>query len=156
MHSKEELLLAYDQSGTNVMVLQEAIEFDKYLRVFCIGRKHVLPAPYDSQAPHQQRYLPDYPYLSEELGQRIIQDTLLLNQLLGYDMNTVDYAIRDGIPYAIDFLNPVPDFDPESITWPHFEWVVQKMAEVAVEYAQSDQRTPFHSHWKGLLGDRLP
>ncbi|MBI3962682.1 MAG: hypothetical protein HY335_08015 [Deinococcus sp.] len=153
VHSKEEMLRAYDQSGTSVLVLQEAIEFEKYLRVFCIGRKYVLPAPYD---PQQQRYLPDYPYVSAELGQHLVQDTLLLNQLLGYDMNTVDFAVRDGIPYAIDFLNPVPDFDPESITWPHFEWLVEKMAELAVEHAQSDQRNLFFTNWKSQLKDRLP
>ncbi len=37
------------------------------------------------------------------------QIVLRINQYLGYDFNTVELAVKDGIPYAIDFCNPAPD-----------------------------------------------
>ncbi len=39
----------------------------------------------------------------------------MLNRGLGYDFNTVEFAVRDGIPYAIDFCNPAPDADVNSV-----------------------------------------
>ena len=38
-------------------------------------------------------------------------DCLKLCRALGYDLNTVEFAVEDGVPYAIDFLNPAPDAD---------------------------------------------
>ena len=38
---------------------------------------------------------------------------LRINQYLGYDFNTVELAVRDGVPYAIDFCNPAPDAEKD-------------------------------------------
>ena len=51
-----------------------------------------------------------------------------LNHALGYDMNSVEFAIKDGVPYAIDFTNPAPDMDVHSILPKHFRMVVEAMA----------------------------
>ena len=51
-----------------------------------------------------------------------------LNHALGYDMNSVEFAIKDGVPYAIDFTNPAPDMDVHSILPKHFQMVVEAMA----------------------------
>ena len=53
----------------------------------------------------------------------------------GYDMNTVEWAIRDGVPYAIDFMNPAPDMDINSLTPFYFDWAVKNMADVAIDAA---------------------
>ena len=46
---------------------------------------------------------------------RVTRDCLTLCRALGYDLNTVEFAVQDGIPYAIDFLNPAPDADFHSV-----------------------------------------
>jgi hypothetical protein len=58
---------------------------------------------------------------------------------LGYDFNTVEMAVRDGIPYAIDFCNPAPDADVNSVGQENFDWVVETSAKIAVERAQEQQ-----------------
>ncbi len=40
---------------------------------------------------------------------------LRINNYLGYDFNTVELALRDGVPYAIDFCNPAPDAEVKSV-----------------------------------------
>jgi hypothetical protein len=50
-------------------------------------------------------------------------------------MNTVEFAIRDGVPYAIDFMNPAPDMDINSLTPEYFGWVVEHMADLAIRLA---------------------
>ncbi|HYW30409.1 MAG TPA: hypothetical protein VE869_02800 [Gemmatimonas sp.] len=131
--SMEELLHHYNSSGLLTMVVQEFIKWDQYVRCMCLGREKVLPMPYD---PRERRYIPDEGYLSNELEERCIRDSLTLCKALGYDMNTVEFAVKDGIPYAIDFMNPAPDMDIYSLTPSYFEWVVENMADMAIKLAK--------------------
>lgn len=131
-HSMEELIHHYNGSGLLTMVVQEFVKWDQYVRCMVLGREHVLPMPYD---PRERRYIPDPGYLSPELVERCTADALTLCRALGYDMNTVEFAVRDGIPYAIDFMNPAPDMDIYSLTPTYFEWVVEHMADLAITLA---------------------
>ena len=131
-HSMDELLANYNNSGTLTMIAQEFVKWDQYVRCMVLGREHVLPMPYD---PGQKKYIPDPGYLSDETRDRCIADALTLCNALGYDMNTVEFAVKDGIPYAIDFMNPAPDMDIYSLTPTYFEWVVEHMADLAIKLA---------------------
>lgn len=128
----DELIAAYDQTGQLTMVLQEFIEWDHYVRCMCIGQDVVMPIKYD---PRERRYHIEHAHLSADLGARIVHDAMLLNRALGYDMNTVEFAVRDGIPYAIDFMNSAPDFDITSLTVVYFDWVVNAMADLVIAKA---------------------
>ena len=89
----------------------------------------------------------EHEHLTPELGERIVNDALKLNRALGYDMNTIEFAIRDGVPYAIDFMNPAPDFDIYSLTPHYFEWVVKEMADLTISIAKSGRRMGEHYLW---------
>ena len=136
--SIQELKDAWERSGSLMMMLQEKIEYENYVRCWCLGRKYVYVSRYSHYLPREERYRDDYEGISPELHDRIVQDVLTLNRALGYDMNTVEIAIRDGITYAIDFLNPAPDMDLHSIREPRFSWVVEHMAKVAIELATGE------------------
>ena len=140
VESLEELIRIYDESMMDVMMLQEYIDFEHYVRCFVVGKKWVLPTRYD---PHERRYIVDHEHLSPELGARIVRDCQTINEALGYDINTVEFAIRDGIPYAIDFMNPVPDAKPEVISYPYFGWLVEKVCDYVEEIVASEQMSPF-------------
>ncbi|HEV3201170.1 MAG TPA: hypothetical protein VGZ73_24885 [Bryobacteraceae bacterium] len=133
-HSLEELLKNYNESGLLTMVVQEFIQWEHYVRCLCLGQEEVLPMKYD---PHARKYLVDHAHLSPTLGQRIVEDSLKLVRALGYDMNSVEWAIRDGVPYAIDFMNPAPDMDVNSLTPAYFGWTVQHMADMALGLARN-------------------
>jgi hypothetical protein len=68
--------------------------------------------------------------------QKVEQGVLTLNQYLGYDLNTVEFAIRDGVPVAIDFCNPAPDAEVASVGQANFEWVVEAVSEMAIRKAR--------------------
>ena len=70
------------------------------------------------------------------------RDALTLCRALGYDLNTVEFAVEDGVPYAIDFMNPAPDADVHSVGEANFRWIVDAVAEMAVEKAQQHAGTP--------------
>ena len=116
------------------MMLQEEIIFEEYYRCYCIGRKHVRIMPYEPRNPHHLRYVADFAPDKEKL--RLMEDIVLrINQYLGYDFNTVELALRDGVPYAIDFCNPAPDAERKSVGEENFEWVVETAASYAIERA---------------------
>lgn len=135
----DELIAAYDQTEQLTMVLQEFIEWDHYVRCMCIGQDVVMPIKYD---PRERRYHVEHAHLSADLGARIVHDALLLNRALGYDMNTVEFAVRDGTPYAIDFMNSAPDFDITSLTVVYFDWVVNAMADLVIDRALAPAGQP--------------
>lgn len=135
VHSLDELFEKYDSTGRLTMILQEFIEWDEYVRCMCIGQQHILPMHYN---PNERTYYVDDEYPGDELRQRCIEYARTLVQALGYDMNTIEFAIQDGIPYAIDFMNPAPDMDIFSLTPFYFDWVVTKMADLAIARAKED------------------
>ena len=132
---REDFFLKHHGTGQLVMLLQEEISFDQYYRCYCIGSKYVRIMPYEPRNPHHLRYQADFipdPALHAALEQHVVR----LNRYLGYDFNTVEFAVRDGIPYAIDFCNPAPDADPLSVGQENFQWVVDKAADYALERAR--------------------
>src|SRR4029077_7330821 len=124
-NTMDELIYQYDQSGLLTMIAQEFIEWDHYVRCVCLGREEILPIKYN---PKEKKYYVEHDHMTSELGSRVVHDAKLICQAFGYDMNTVEFAVRDGVPYAIDFMNPAPDFDVNSLTPFYFDWVVQKMS----------------------------
>ena len=146
--SREELIAAYDGTGPHCMVLQEFIDFQQYVRCFTFGKMEILPVAYD---PRERRYIVDHAYLTPELGARVVKDAQTLNLALGYEMNTVEFAIRDGVPYAIDFLNPAPDFERERITEFYFGHVVEQMAKLVIDRAMNGTPADGWPRWEEML-----
>lgn len=146
IHSIDELMQAYDKSGRLTMIAQEEIQWTQYVRCLVIGQDHVRPALWDPRRSHFERYTrahEEMPALSPALLDRVTRDARTLCRALGYHMNTVEFAIRDGVPYAIDFMNSAPDFDIASLGPDHFSWVVSQMADLVVRLAKSPA-TPLH------------
>ncbi len=136
----DQLIELYDDSMMDVMMLQEFIDFEHYVRCFVVGGKYVLPTNYN---PRERRYIIDHEHLSPELGHDIVEACNLLCRSLGYDMNTVEFAIRDGVPYAIDFMNPVPEAKPEVITPLYFSWLVNHLCNFVEEVGEERRPTPY-------------
>ncbi len=149
--SPEEFFQAYDQTGTLCMTLQSAIDFQEYFRCYVVGQEKVRVMKYDPKLPHHLRYAKDNSGVSRELHDRVVRDSLTLCRVLGYDFNTVEFAVENGIPYAIDFLNPAPDADVHSVGPENFEWVVENVAQLAIEKALSKDDPQTEYRWGRFL-----
>ena len=130
----EDFYHKHSETGQLVMLLQEEIIFEQYFRCYYIGGKHVHIMNYEPRNPHHLRYQSDFTP-SQELLKQMEEIVIRLNKYLGYDFNTVELAIRDGIPYAIDFCNPAPDAEKTSVGDDNFDWVVEMSANYAIERA---------------------
>jgi hypothetical protein len=145
--NEAELLAAYDASKTNVMTLQEFIKFEEYVRCICIGQDRILPIHYDPNLIGPTGLQGAYVFHDKEqwlpkpLHNRVIEDAIKLNRALGYDMNSVEFAVRDGVPYAIDFTNPAPDMHIEHLGQAYFDTAVDWRVEFAVDCAKDRSRS---------------
>jgi hypothetical protein len=153
VNDRAELLAAYEQTGPYCMTLQEFIDFDQYVRCFTFGKTDIMPVAYD---PRQRQYLVDHSYLTPSLGERVVRDAQTINNALGYEINTIEFAMRDGVPYAIDFLNPAPDFERDRITEFYFERVVDRMARLAIDRALNGTPDRSWPRWEQMLGVGAP
>ncbi len=139
IESLDELIKVYEESMMDVMMLQEFIDFEHYVRCFVVGGEAVLPTRYN---PSAREYIIDHEHLSPELGAQIVSACRTLCKALSYDINTVEFAIRDGVPYAIDFMNPVPEAKPEVITPVYFSWLVTNLCDFVEQVAKEKRITP--------------
>jgi hypothetical protein len=155
LENSEDLFTKHKETGQLVMMLQEEIQFKEYFRCYCLGQKYVHIMQYEPRNPHHLRYVKDGPPIEQKLLDTIHDYTIRLNQWLGYDFNTVEFAVRDGIPYAIDFCNPAPDADVNSVGQDNFDWVVEHAAKMAVERAQSIKEDSMNLSWGNFVKVQL-
>ncbi|MFN3329457.1 MAG: hypothetical protein ACK419_00850, partial [Pyrinomonadaceae bacterium] len=149
IHSPHEFFEKYNQTGTICMVMQESIEFEEYYRCYCVGKTHVHIMPYEPRNPHHLRYQASFSP-SESLQKTMTQYCIEICEALGYDLNTIEFAVRDGIPYAIDFMNPAPDAELASVGEFNHNWFVNAVAEFVFEKLSGEIKQPEY-RWLSLL-----
>ena len=155
LNNAEDFFAKHEETGQLVMMLQEEIIFDSYFRCYCLGGKEVRIMQYEPRNPHHLRYVLDGPPIDKNLLATIEKYTLLLNKALGYDFNTVEFAVRDGIPIAIDFCNPAPDADINSVGQENFDWVVEAAARMAIEKATKQKSGQLNLTWGTFISNAV-
>ncbi len=156
VNSLEELWSEYDQTGTLCMTLQEFIEFDQFVRCYCVGQEQVMIMAYDPRKPYLsgEQYVHKPDYLSPELAERITKDVRTLCTALGYDLNTVEFAIKDETPYAIDFMNPAPDAELASVGEFYYNWITNAVTDLVFRRLAEPSEEPRY-RWDSLLNPAL-
>ena len=152
VNSLEELWKVYDTTGTLCMTLQEMVEWDQFVRCYCIGQRDVMIMPYDPRKGYLsgEQYINNPTYLSADVAERVYNDVLTLNRALGYDLNTVEFAIQDGVPYAIDFMNPAPDAELASVGEFYHHWVTDAVTDLIFRRLSEPQPQQVY-RWDALL-----
>ena len=87
---------------------------------------------YDPRKPYLsgEQYVHDPNYLAPALAERVTKDVRTLCTALGYDINTVEFAIKDNVPYAIDFMNPAPDAELASVGEFYHNWITDAVVKL--------------------------
>ncbi len=151
--SLEQLWSVFDETDTLCMTLQEFIPFDQFVRCYCIGQEEVMIMPYDPRKPYLsgEQYLHNPDYLSPELAERVTRDVKTLCRALGYDINTVEFAIRGDVPYAIDFMNPAPDADIHSVGEFYHNWVTDAVTRLVFKKLEAEADAAPRYRWDAML-----
>ncbi len=148
--SPEDFFKSYAETGQLVMTLQENIDFTEYYRCYGLGNGKVHIMPYEPRNPHHLRYSANF-NTSDQMKKTITDLVRKINTALGYDFNTCEFAVRDGIPYAIDFGNPAPDAEYNSVGAENFEWIVENAASYAIERAEKQEFGKTNLTWGSFM-----
>ena len=147
LESPDDFFKAYNETGQLVMMLQEEIQFTEYFRCYCLDRKDVHIMRYDPKQPHHLRYVRNPKPIDKTLMEKLTKSLTTISNSLGYDFNTIELAVRDGIPYAIDFCNPAPDAEKTSVGEENFNWIVEAAANMAIRRAKAHKAGQNNLTW---------
>jgi len=136
LESPDDFFKAYNETGQLVMMLQEEIQFTEYFRCYALDKKDFHIMRYDPKQPHHLRYVRNPQPIDKTLMEKLTKSLTTISNALGYDFNTIELAVRDGIPYAIDFCNPAPDAEKTSVGDENFNWIVEAAANMAIRRAK--------------------
>jgi glutathione synthase/RimK-type ligase-like ATP-grasp enzyme len=155
VENPDDLFAKHGETEQLVMMLQEEIVFTEYFRCYVLGGNNVHIMQYEPRNPHHLRYVRDGAPVAKALLKKVEEGCIALNQALGYDFNTVEFAIRDGIPYAIDFCNPAPDAEVTSVGQDNFDWIVENAANMAIEKAKTYKQGKVNLTWGTFVKDQM-
>jgi len=151
VNNQDEFFNAYNQSGKVTMILQEVIDYSDYFRCHCVDRKFVRIMKYEPKNPEDLRYVSSGELEDRKLNAKITEMVIKINESLGYDINSVEIALKDNELYAIDFFNPVPYSEPAYIGEENFDWLTQKVADMAIRKAKEYKKGKINLTWGNYL-----
>ncbi len=155
VENADDLFAKHSETGKLVMMLQEEIVFEEYFRCYYLGGDHVHIMQYEPRNPHHLRYVRNAPPVKKKILDAVREGVIKLNQALGYDFNTVEFAMRDGVPYAIDFCNPAPDADIHSVGQENFDWIVENAANMAIKRALDHKDGKMNLTWGSFVRHQM-
>lgn len=147
---------AYDKSGKKPMNLQQAIDFDEFVRTVGVGPV-MMPMHYNPEAAHSHdRYhrsddkVVEHNFLTAEHFDEVRIITKLINAFYGWDHNSCEALVgKDGVVYPIDYANAYPDSSPISLHY-YFPELVKAMVRWLIFCAATHRkkRVDFAYDWE--------
>ncbi len=147
---REALLDAYNESGTRVMHLQKGVvPFEGFVRCIGLGPQWRC-VNYDPDAPLHDRYRMDTDFLAAEDEQRLTDITMVINAFFGWDFNSCESLLSNGIWHPIDFANACPDSQVTSLHF-HFPWLIKANLRWSIFCAATNRRMNTDLNWRAYF-----
>ena len=144
---RDALLEAYNDSGTRVMHLQKGVvPFEGFVRCVGLGPQWRC-VNYDPDAPLHDRYRMDTGFLPSDAEQRLTDITMVINAFFGWDFNSCESLLSDGVWYPIDFANACPDSQVTSLHF-HFPWLIKANLRWSVFCAATERHINTDLNWR--------
>lgn len=130
IEDQDELMRVYDESGQRLMHLQEAIDFDVFVRTLSIGAE-TMTMRFEPGNPMFDRYQVDHDFLEPEIGEEVVRIGRLVNSFFRWEFNSCETLIQDGEVRPIDYANACPDVSLTSLHY-YFPWAMRTLVKWAV------------------------
>ena len=148
--NRQELLNAYESSGTRVMNLQKGVDpHDAFVRCVGMGPQFRM-VNYDPGAPLHDRYRMDHDFLPDDQAQQLRDMTMVINAFFGWDFNSCEALRQEGTWYPIDFANACPDSQVTSLHY-HFPWLIKANLRWSIFCAATDRSMKTNLNWQSYF-----
>ena len=128
---------AYDESGQELMHLQEAIDYDVFARTLTIGAEQ-RPLRYDPSQPMHGRYTVEHEFLDADTGREVDTISRMVNAIFRWEFNSCECLVADGVVHPIDYANACPDVALTSLHY-YFPWAITALVKWTM-YATATDR----------------
>jgi len=146
IHNRQQLLNAYESSGTRVMNLQKGVEpNDAFVRCIGLGPQFRM-VNYDPGAPLHDRYRMDHDFLPADQATQLRNMTMVINAFFGWDFNSCEALRQNGTWHPIDFANACPDSQVTSLHY-HFPWLIKANLRWSIFCAATDRSMKTNLDW---------
>ena len=150
IHNQQELLNAYESSGTRVMNLQKGVEpNDAFVRCVGLGPQFRM-VNYDPGAPLHDRYCMDHDFLPDDQAKQMRDMTMVINAFFGWDFNSCEGLRQEGVWYPIDFANACPDSQVTSLHY-HFPWLIKANLRWCIFCAATNRTMKTNLNWQSYF-----
>lgn len=156
VYNKNEFFTAYDMTGNTVMLLQEFIDYEEYYRCYVVGKKRIKIIQYDPSLPQHLRFTKDPVKLDNKLAKKLEDMSIKICSSLGFDFNVVEFAVKQGQIFAVEFINKFPLTRNSYLHPEHFSWLIMNTADYLIELARQRKVKPGNYSWINFLGIEKP
>lgn len=132
VYNPAEFFSAYDVTGSKQMILQQALDFDSYYRVFAVGKKHLRIINFDPNKPLHLRYSKESLALDPKLQKRIENIVKQLCTAIDININAIDIAISNSEVYLLDFYNDAPMIEPSYFSSDDYNWLIYTIGDYLI------------------------
>ncbi len=137
---------AYDESGTEVMNLQAAVlPYERFVRCVGLGPQF-RKVNYDPTAPLHDRYGMEIDFLSPDDAATLEDISLTINTFFGWDFNSCESLLKDGVWHPIDFANACPDSQVTALHY-HFPWLIKANLRWSIFCAATGRKMRKNMDW---------
>jgi hypothetical protein len=136
--SLETLWREYDRTGTECMVLEQALEYEQVVRCYCLGEDNsqIVPLSQDQQ-------------LDSRLRDQISQQALILSSAMGNDLSCLEFSVREGMGYLTKVNNSISDSELLSLSEAQQGWLIYGLVDLVLRRLQEPQQTAQYK-WEAL------
>lgn len=150
IHNRQQLLNAYESSGTRIMNLQKGVEpHDAFVRCIGLGPQFRM-VNYDPGASLHDRYRMDHDFLPAEQATQLQNMTMVINAFFGWDFNSCEALRQQDTWYPIDFANACPDSQVTSLHY-HFPWLIMANLRWSIFCAATDRSMKTNLDWQSYF-----
>jgi hypothetical protein len=97
------------------------------------------------------RYLEAEPAVSKSLRAKIEAQAMRVTNIFGYDVNMVEFVVKDGEPIIINPSNPAPQISLSIFSPRDFQWCVEQLASLAIRRAYDPRPVVQTIDWNNRL-----
>lgn len=151
VYNKYEFFASYNLTSSNVMILQEVIDYDSYFRCFIIGKEDIKIIKYEPSKPLHLRFSKEPLNISENLKSKIEDICKTISSAHGFDFNVIEIALKDDEIYTTDLFNPTPIVEKALMREEDFNWIVETTGKYLINLAKKRKTKKIIYKWYEFL-----
>lgn len=143
VYNPAEFFSAYDVTGNKQMILQEAVDFSAYFRVFVVGKKHSKIINFDPNKPLHLRYSKESLTVEPKFQKKIEKMVVDICTIFDFDVNAIDIGEKNSDVYLLNIYNVAPIIEQNYFSNDDYNWLIYTIGDYLISIAEHSPKQQF-------------